>query len=157
MGTPLQRLDIWQQLKDHYAQTQPQHMLDWFKQDNQRFDRFSLEAAGLTLDYSKNRITSETMSLLTQLAKKRDLPAQIKALFEGELVNRSEQRPALHTALRNFSDRPVIVDGVDVMPEVRDTMNRMEEFCWKYAVSIGVGIPTNRLPMLCLLVLAVLS
>ena len=74
MGTPLQRLDIWQQLKDHYAQTHQQHMLDWFKQDNQRFDRFNLEAAGLTLDYSKNRITSETMALLTQLAKKRDLP-----------------------------------------------------------------------------------
>ena len=154
MSTPLQHLDIWQQLQHHFTDIHQQHMLDWFKQDSQRFDRFNLEAAGLTLDYSKNRITTETMALLTELAKKRDLPAQIKALFEGELANRSEQRPALHTALRNFSDRPVMVDGIDVMPEVRDTMNRMEEFCWKVrrkhwrgysnkpftdVVSIGIG------------------
>ena len=154
MSTPLQHLDIWQQLQHHFTDIHQQHMLDWFKQDSQRFDRFNLEAAGLTLDYSKNRITTETMALLTELAKKRDLPAQIKALFDGELANRSEQRPALHTALRNFSDRPVMVDGIDVMPEVRDTMNRMEEFCWKVrrkhwrgysnkpftdVVSIGIG------------------
>jgi len=154
MSTPLQRLDIWQQLQQHYREIQPQHMVDWFSNDSQRFDRFNIEAAGLTLDYSKNRVTSETMDLLTQLAKKRDLPTQIKALFEGELVNRSEGRPALHTALRNFSDRPIFVDGIDVMPEVRDTMNRMEEFCWKVrrkhwrgysnkpftdVVSIGIG------------------
>ncbi|MGK0446145.1 MAG: glucose-6-phosphate isomerase, partial [Bermanella sp.] len=102
MSTPLQRLDIWQQLQHHFTDIHQQHMADWFKQDSQRFDRFNIEAAGLTLDYSKNRITSETMDLLTQLAKKRDLPGQIKALFEGELVNRSEHSPALHTALRNF-------------------------------------------------------
>ena len=154
MSTPLQHLDIWQQLQHHFTDIHQQHMLDWFKQDSQRFDRFNIEAAGLTLDYSKNRITTETMALLTELAKKRDLPEQIKALFDGELANRSEQRPALHTALRNFSDRPVMVDGIDVMPEVRDTMNRMEEFCWKVrrkhwrgysnkpftdVVSIGIG------------------
>ena len=154
MSTPLQRLDIWQQLQQHFGEIHQQHMLDWFQQDKQRFERFNLEAAGLTLDYSKNRITSETMDLLNQLAKKRELPEKIKALFEGKLVNSSENRPALHTALRNFSDRPIMVDGVDVMPEVRDTMNRMEEFCWKVrrkhwrgytnkpftdVVSIGIG------------------
>lgn len=154
MSTPLQSLDIWQQLKHHFCDIQQQHMLDWFNQDNKRFDRFKLEAAGISLDYSKNRIQPETMNLLTQLATKRELPAQIKALFDGELVNKSEQRPALHTALRNFSDRPVMVDGVDIMPEVRDTMSRMERFCWKVrrkhwrgytnkaftdVVSIGIG------------------
>ena len=131
MSTPLQSLDIWQQLQKHFDTIHQQHMLDFFQQDKKRFDRFNIEAAGLTLDYSKNRITCETMDLLNQLAEKRDLPKQIKALFEGELVNRSEKRPALHTALRNFSDRPIMVDGKDVMPEVRDTMNRMEEFCWE--------------------------
>jgi glucose-6-phosphate isomerase len=95
MSTPLQSLDIWQQLQYHFTDIQQQHMLDWFKQDRQRFDRFNIEAAGLTLDYSKNRITSETMELLTQLAKKRDLPAQIKALFDGELVNRSNALPCI--------------------------------------------------------------
>ncbi|MBA34326.1 MAG: glucose-6-phosphate isomerase [Oleispira sp.] len=154
MSTPLQSLDIWKQLQKHFGDIHQQHMLDWFQQDKQRFDRFNLTAAGLTLDYSKNRITSETMDLLNQLAKKRNLPEQINALFKGELVNRSEKRPALHTALRNFSDRPIMVDGKDVMPEVRDTMSRMEEFCWKIrrkhwrgytnkpftdVVSIGIG------------------
>lgn len=154
MSTPLQSLDIWQQLKHHFTDIQQQHMLDWFKQDDKRFERFSLDAAGISLDYSKNRIQTETMDLLTQLAKKRKLPEQIKALFDGELVNKSENRPALHTALRNFSNRPVMVDGIDVMPEVRDTMSRMEEFCWKVrrkhwrgytnkaftdVVSIGIG------------------
>jgi glucose-6-phosphate isomerase len=154
MSTPLQSLDIWQQLKHHFSDIQQQHMLDWFNQDSNRFDRFKLEAAGISLDYSKNRIQPETMDLLTQLAVKREIPAQIKALFDGELVNKSEQRPALHTALRNFSDRPVMVDGVDIMPEIRDTMSRMEQFCWKVrrkhwrgytnkaftdVVSIGIG------------------
>lgn len=154
MSTPLQNLDIWQQLQQHFGDIHQQHMLDWFQQDKQRFDRFNIEAAGLTLDYSKNRITTETMELLSKLAQQRDLPAKIKGLFEGALINSSEQRPALHTALRNFSDRPVMVDGVDVMPEVRSTMNRMEEFCWKVrrkywrgytnkpftdVVSIGIG------------------
>lgn len=154
MSTPLQRLDIWQQLQQHFNHIQPQHMLDWFQTDKQRFQRFNMEAAGISLDYSKNRILPETMDLLTQLANTRELPAQIKALFDGDLVNRSENRPALHTALRNFSDRPVMVDGIDVMPEVRETMSRMEQFCWKVrrkhwrgytnkaftdVVSIGIG------------------
>ena len=154
MSTSLQNLEIWKKLQQHFSSIQQQHMLDWFKQDNQRFDRFNMTAAGLTLDYSKNRIVDETMALLTNLAYERKLPEQIKALFDGELVNSSEQRPALHTALRNFSDRPVMVDGMDVMPEIRDTMNRMEEFCWKIrrkhwrgysnkpftdVVSIGIG------------------
>lgn len=154
MSTSLQDLSIWQQLQQHFSNIHQQHMLDWFQQDSQRFDRFNINAAGLTLDYSKNRITTETMDLLNQLAKKRDLTGKIKGLFEGALINSSENRPALHTALRNFSDRPIIVDGIDVMPEVRDTMNRMEEFCWKVrrkywrgytnkpftdVVSIGIG------------------
>ncbi|HBS42921.1 MAG TPA: glucose-6-phosphate isomerase, partial [Oceanospirillales bacterium] len=110
--------------------------------------------AGLRLDYSKNRITADTMSLLFRLARERDLPAHIGAMFSGENVNPSEQRPALHTALRNFSDREIYVNGEDIMPEIRCTVQRMEEFCWKIrrnqwrgytnrpftdVVSIGIG------------------
>ena len=145
---------LWQQLQQHYQSIRHQHMRDWFATDPQRFQRFHLSAAGLSLDYSKNRITNDTLQLLLQLAQERQLPAQIEGLFRGDAVNRSEQRPALHTALRNFSDRPVLVNGTDIMPEVRATIRRMEEFCWKIrrnqwrgytnkaftdVVSIGIG------------------
>jgi len=150
----LTRSDIWKQLQRHHEEIKDQHMLDWFNQDARRFDQLSLEAAGISLDYSKNRVTPETMQLLTSLANERQLPEKIKAMFDGELINHSEGRPALHTALRNFSDRQIHVDGEDVMPEVRETMTRMEEFCWKVrrnhwrgytnkpftdVVSIGIG------------------
>lgn len=145
---------IWQSLEQHYQGIKNDHMRDWFARDASRFERFNMQAAGLTLDYSKNRVTDETMALLQRLAKERDLPAQIDSMFAGEVINRSEKRPVLHTALRNFGDRDVMVDGVNVMPEIRDTMQRMEEFCWKIrrnqwrgynnqpftdVVSIGIG------------------
>lgn len=144
----------WQKLQQHFDDIKTQQMCDWFAADPERFQRFHISAAGLNLDFSKNRITSDTLSLLAELAQERKLPKKISALFAGELVNQSEQRPALHTALRNFSDRPVIVDGKDVMPEVRTTLKRIEEFCWKIrrhqwrgysnkpftdVVSIGIG------------------
>lgn len=145
---------LWQQLQQHHRNIGTQHMRDWFAADATRFERFHVSAAGLHLDYSKNRITPETLQLLLQLARERGLPDKINAMFCGEAVNRSEQRPALHTALRNFSDRPVMVNGQDIMPEVRATIRRMEEFCWKIrrnqwrgytnkaftdVVSIGIG------------------
>lgn len=144
----------WQKLQQHFDDIKTQQMCDWFAADPERFQRFHISAAGLNLDFSKNRITSDTLSLLAELAQERKLPKKISALFAGELVNQSEQRPALHTALRNFSDRPVIVDSKDVMPEVRTTLKRIEEFCWKIrrhqwrgysnkpftdVVSIGIG------------------
>ncbi|TPD48997.1 MAG: glucose-6-phosphate isomerase, partial [Thalassolituus maritimus] len=94
------------------------------------------------------------MSLLLSLAREQDLPAKIGAMFNGETINRSENRPALHTALRNFGDRDIMVDGENIMPEIRETVHRMEEFCWKIrrnqwrgytnkpftdVVSIGIG------------------
>jgi len=144
----------WQKLQQHFDDIKTQQMCDWFAADPERFQRFHISAKGLNLDFSKNRITSDTLRLLAELAQERKLPKKISALFAGELVNQSEQRPALHTALRNFSDRPVIVDGKDVMPEVRTTLKRIEEFCWKIrrhqwrgysnkpftdVVSIGIG------------------
>lgn len=145
---------LWKSLQQHYLDIKDGHMRDWFAADANRFERFQVQAAGLTLDYSKNRITDDTMRLLLQLAQERNVTASIDSMFSGEAINRSEKRPALHTALRNFSDRPILVDGQDIMPEVRDTVRRMEEFCWKIrrnqwrgynnkpftdVVSIGIG------------------
>ena len=144
----------WKDLQEHYSRISDHHMRDWFNEDPNRFDTFQLEAAGLTLDYSKNRITEDTMSLLLSLAREQDLPTKIGAMFNGEIINRSENRPALHTALRNFGDRDIMVDGENIMPEIRETVHRMEEFCWKIrrnqwrgytnkpftdVVSIGIG------------------
>jgi len=154
MPSTLTQLESWQQLHQHYQDTKDLHMRDLFNTDPQRFNRFSLSAAGLTLDYSKNRITDKTLALLSKLAQERDIQEHIEAMFNGEQINQSEGRSVLHTALRNFSDRPVYVDGQDVMPMVRDTMQRMEHFCWQIrrnqwrgytnqpftdVVSIGIG------------------
>lgn len=153
-SSTLRQAAAWQQLQQHFNAIESERMCDWFEADPQRFQRFHIAAAGLNLDFSKNRITADSLKLLVKLAQERQLPDQINAMFNGELVNRSEQRAVLHTALRNFSNRPVIVDGQDVMPEVRETLKRMEEFCWKIrrnqwrgftnkaftdVVSIGIG------------------
>ena len=145
---------IWKDLEVHFSKLRDVHMRDLFSEDPNRFHNFHLEAAGLSLDFSKNRITEETMSLLLSLAREQDLPAKIGAMFNGEAINRSENRPALHTALRNFGNRDIMVDGVNIMPEIRETVHRMEEFCWKIrrnqwrgynnkpftdVVSIGIG------------------
>ncbi|MCH8499790.1 MAG: glucose-6-phosphate isomerase [Marinobacter sp.] len=157
MPEPLPALDQcpeWQDLASHQAAMQNVHMRDLFAQDPERFQRYFLRAAGLSLDYSKNLITSETMAKLMTLARARALPAQIDAMFRGERINTSENRPALHVALRNMSDQAIMVDGTDIMPEVRATLARMEEFVWRIrstqwrgfsnqpftdVVSIGIG------------------
>ena len=152
--SPLGDLAPFNALSNHFLDMQSLQMSDLFDGDVQRFERFNIKAAGLNLDYSKNRVTNETMSLLTDLAKSRDLSSAIKGMFAGDIINRSENRPALHTALRNFSGEPVMVDGNDVMPEVKQTLSRMKEFCWSVRsrqwrgfsnkpftdiVSIGIG------------------
>src|ERR1700682_5643734 len=93
-------------------------------QDPGRFPRLSIEAAGLLLDYSKNRITGRTLSLLMDLAREADIEGWIARLFAGERVNESEGRPALHTALRAPADRPLLVGGVDIMPQVEAERRR---------------------------------
>lgn len=115
----------WQALQAHYAKIKNQSMSDWFAEDKQRFQRFSIEAAGILLDFSKNRITSETLTLLAALAAWGGLDKQRSALFAGEIVNRSEQRAAMHTALRNISDQPQLVDDVNVMPNIQQSWEQM--------------------------------
>ncbi|WP_029011000.1 glucose-6-phosphate isomerase [Azospirillum halopraeferens] len=118
----------WQALNRHRAAMEGVHMRDLFAADPGRFDRFSLEAAGILLDYSKNRITGETVDLLVDLARQQDVAGWRDRMFAGERINVTEDRAVLHTALRNRSDRAVPVDGRDVMPDVRGVLKRMEHF-----------------------------
>lgn len=106
-----------------------QHMRDLFAQDPHRFERFSLSLGELLFDYSKNRITAETMALLIELARQAQLPRAIEAMFTGEKINTTEERAVLHIALRNRSGRPIYVDGRDVMPEVNEVLAKMRRFC----------------------------
>ena len=118
----------WQALKAHHAAIEPLHMRRMFRDDPARFGKFSLQLGNLLLDYSKNRIDEETVRLLVALAEQAGLPAAIGCMFGGEKINFTEQRAALHTALRNRSGHPVYVGGKDVMPEVRRVLELMRRF-----------------------------
>lgn len=117
--------NIWRQLATHQQELAGANMSSWFAQDPERFRRFSLEAAGLFLDYSKNRLTAQTLELLGQLAADRQLERRIQDLLSGAIVNQSEQRPALHSALRYSGSGPILADGADVMPVIRQTLANM--------------------------------
>lgn len=115
----------WQALSQHYQSLSHLRMQDLFQADSQRFTDFSLEAAGLLLDFSKNRITHETLSLLENLAETAHLTQQIEQLFSGQLLNHTENRAALHTALRQTDDTPVYVQGENIIPLVRASQQKM--------------------------------
>lgn len=118
----------WQALQTHFADIQSLHMRDLFADDPQRFQRFSLQFEDILLDYSKNRITADTMTQLFSLARQQHLPAWIEKMFSGEAINHTEQRAVLHSALRNRSNKPVMVDGQDVMPAVNAMLDKMRQF-----------------------------
>ncbi|HGG59237.1 MAG TPA: glucose-6-phosphate isomerase, partial [Gammaproteobacteria bacterium] len=127
----LTRLPVWRRLKAHYAETADVSMKALFAADPRRFEKFSLRLDDLLFDYSKNRITGETLSLLIELAEARELPAWRERMFRGEKINTTEKRAVLHTALRNRSGEPVYVDGEDVMPAVQAELAHMREFAEK--------------------------
>lgn len=137
----------WITLQKHFDDIKNVHMRDLFVQNTRRFEQFSLHAAGLFLDYSKNRMTDQTMSLLVDYAKQCDLTKKIKCLFGGERINNTEGRAALHVALRNLSIHTMAIDGVDVMPKVHETLDAMEAFAdqvqcenrFTDIVNIGIG------------------
>ncbi len=144
----------WQALIEHQQQMAGVHMRDLFASDPQRFERFSLWLGDMLFDYSKNRITEKTMLLLISLARQANLAQAVEAMFRGERINTTEDRAALHVALRNRSNRPILVDGKDVMPEVNRVLAKMRIFseavrsgAWKgYSgkvitdvVNIGIG------------------
>jgi glucose-6-phosphate isomerase len=119
----------WNLLSKHRDFILKQHMRDLFAMDPHRFDKFSLIFEEILFDYSKNRITGETLALLFELARERGLSGCIEAMFAGEHINSTEDRPALHVALRNRSNCPLLVDGEDVMPKVNAVLAHMQEFC----------------------------
>ncbi|WP_437881595.1 glucose-6-phosphate isomerase [Pseudomonas sp. LRF_L74] len=120
-------LPAWQALREHREAMQRFSMRDAFAADPKRFNQFSMSTCGLLLDYSKNLITEETRDLLVQLAREAGLEQAIHALFDGEPLNASEQRPALHTALRRPIGDYVEVDGENVMPDVHRVLNQMTD------------------------------
>ena len=147
-------MPAWQALGKHQQAIKDQHLRDMFQQDPERFSNFSTEACGLLLDYSKNRITQETLSALFQLARDRNLESAIAQMFNGNKINTTEQRAVLHTALRNRSNKPILVDGKDVMPGINAVLEQMRNFTtavrsgqWKGytgktitdVVNIGIG------------------
>jgi len=124
--TLISQSPAWTALKTHQHHLAP--MRELFAQDPQRFQKFSLEACGLFLDYSKNRLTEETLILLRQLAEQAQLSQWITRLYQGDIVNNTEQRAALHIALRNRSNQPILFNGQDVMPQVNAVLARMHQF-----------------------------
>ena len=121
----------WQALANHYQETHTQHMRDLFNDDPQRFETFSLRLGDILFDYSKNRITAQTMDLLLALAESTDVKGWTERLFRGEKINFTEDRAVLHVALRHQGDEPIHVDGEDVMPAVRAVLAQMKAFCAK--------------------------
>ncbi len=144
----------WQALKAHQQSMASMHMQDWFKNDANRFNTFSLAVGDLFLDYSKNRISQETLHLLANLAKASHLPERIEQLFSGHPVNNTEERPALHTALRNPTDHSLLVNGHNIMADIKEAQDNMRLFTdkvrdktWRgctgkpinHIINIGIG------------------
>lgn len=145
----------WRALEQHFAQMKDVHMRDLFAQDKDRFTKFSATFDGqILVDFSKNRITQETLDKLLALAKETELKDAINSMFKGEKINRTEDRAVLHTALRNRENSPIYVDGKDVMPDVNAVLEKMHKFSeriiggeWKGftgktitdVVNIGIG------------------
>ncbi|HVK47097.1 MAG TPA: glucose-6-phosphate isomerase [Pseudobacter sp.] len=149
-----QRTEVWKKLNTHYKKIKDVEIKELFTEDPERFRKFSLQLEDILVDFSKNRITAKTLSLLEELAQQSELKAAIEAMFNGDAINETEGRAVLHTALRNFSGKPVKADGKNVMPEVQQVLKQMQDFAarvhsgeWKgytgkkikYIVNIGIG------------------
>jgi glucose-6-phosphate isomerase len=151
---PLTQRPAWKALAGHCKQIKKLHLRDLFAKDAKRGEQFTAEAAGLFLDYSKNRINGKTLKLLLQLASESGLKAKIAAMFTGQKINVTENRAVLHVALRAPKDAVIIVDGKNVVPEVHAVLDKMASFCdrvrsgaWKgqtgkpirNVINIGIG------------------
>ena len=151
---PLTKRKAWSDLAAHFKQARNLHLRDLFAQDPKRGERMTLEGVGLYLDYSKNRITDETLKLLFELATESGLRERIDAMFRGERINVTEKRVVLHVALRAPKEASILVDGKNVVPEVHEVLQRMADFAervrsgaWKghtgkrirNVINIGIG------------------
>ena len=151
---PLTQRKAWQALQSHAEKLRELHLRELFANDPKRGERMTAEAVGLFLDYSKNRITDETLALLIELAKESGLPSRIDAMFRGEKINITEKRAVLHVALRAPKGTSIVVDGEDVVPQVHAVLDKMADFAnrirsgeWKghtgkrirNVINIGIG------------------
>jgi len=151
---PLTQSKAWNALESHYQQVNALHLRDLFAGDPERGARFTVDALGLFFDYSKNRVTDETLKLLVELARESDLQSRIEAMFRGEKINVTEKRAVLHVALRTPKGTSIFVDGEDVVPAVHEVLDRMAAFSnrvrsaeWKghtgkrirNVVNVGIG------------------
>ncbi|HEY8094707.1 MAG TPA: glucose-6-phosphate isomerase, partial [Methylobacter sp.] len=141
----LTKRPAWKALQAHYQQIQSLHLRQLFADDPLRGERFVVDASGIYLDYSKNRITDETMRLLLKLADDCGLHKRIKAMFNGEIINVTEQRAALHTALRVPEGERIMLDGVDVVAEVHEVLDRMAVFSEQIRCSQWLGYTGKRI------------
>jgi glucose-6-phosphate isomerase len=141
----LHKLPVWQKLNQHQQNIASLHMRDLFAQDAKRFDKFSLKFADILFDYSKHRITDETLPMLFQLAREAKIENWRDKMFAGEKINITEDRAVLHTALRNRANTPVLVDGHDVMPDVNAVLAQMREFSDKVRNGSWTGYTGKRI------------
>jgi len=132
-------------LAEHYEAAKDLHLRDLFAVDPGRFGKFSLRLKDILFDYSKNRITEKTMALLFDLARQAGIEARREAMFSGAKINRTEDRAVLHVALRNRANRPILLDGQDVMPEVNRVLMQMREFCAKVHSGAWTGYTGQKI------------
>jgi glucose-6-phosphate isomerase len=125
---PINTLSSWKAIEDHFHMVQNFHLRDLFENDIKRAEKFHLQTGNLLLDYSKNRITPDTFPLFLTLLNEINLRSEIDDMFNGEKINSTEDRAVLHTALRNRSNTPVIIDGENVMPEINRVLEQMRKF-----------------------------
>src|SRR5947199_9839461 len=151
---PITARPAWQALQAHYRQLRDIHLRNLFADDRERGKRMAIDAAGVYLDYSKNRVTEETLALLIRLAEESHLREHIDAMFRGDKINVTEQRPVLHVALRAPKGASIVVDGENVVPRVHNVLDKMADFSnrirsgeWKghtgrrirNVINIGIG------------------
>ncbi|HLH15380.1 MAG TPA: hypothetical protein VKV16_11365, partial [Solirubrobacteraceae bacterium] len=127
-SAPLRSRPAWQALERHHRQIAGAHLRELFAADESRGERLCAQAAGLYLDYSKNRVTDETIALLAALAEQCGLRERTEAMFRGERINVSEDRSVLHVALRMPKGSTLVVEGTEVVAEVHETLDRMRAF-----------------------------
>lgn len=120
--------DSWKKLQEHFKKINTEHMKDWFAQDSKRADKFTIKWDDFYVDFSKNRITEDTLDLLLQLADEVKLKDAIESQFSGEKINKTEERAVLHTALRAPKEAEFYVDGVNVMPEIHQVKQKIKDF-----------------------------
>src|SRR3984893_13442719 len=143
--TPLTQRPAWRALEEHYQRARNLHLRTLFAEDPQRGERFAAEAVGLYLDYSKNRVTDETLRLLLDLAQSSGLRERIDAMFRGDKINITEQRAVLHVALRAPRDASIIVDGENVVPQVHAVLDKMANFSERVRSGAWTGYTGKRI------------